>query len=343
MINVDLNIWTTDLPAGMETRFASDVAVVTAAYESLQDMLNLRDWHIRILLPKDFDETVQDEVNKIGPVRADFGSDRIGGTVVGKLVTKDVERGHYTIVFNPELWRQLWPFGLEHLFQLNAMFHEFGHVLFADLYHQVLAVAESPSRADALSSLILELGRECQEEYIVDRLALDLLRTCVTVEVAGDDQTNETLECLAMIYHDQLIEKLEVVTHEWPGAVWNYRLHAIDLNQMVETILKQTKEMLILLIHVQAFRDVYDDTCLFEIDEYARTNASRLYFADLWTDFASVLQGFSLPLTPDEFQEADSVVYRASETLLMQLWKRLGLEPRMTEEGCFWSVSEPLS
>jgi hypothetical protein len=267
----------------------------------------------------------------------DFQPERIGGTVVGgKTLRRTKDYSEVDLILGVDAIRSLTSDDRRFLDAIMLVTHEYGHALIGRLRAAAgTAPAElAEHQAQTLEEAAIALALRAADEYRCDMLANRVIAGIATTTDEAGEQKPANLWALHGEGHVcALAEALEQVHPGWPDLVQSYREHRLNLTEMVFTVAGQTREVLILLAHTDAY------AASASLPPITRGNPSMpehpalaLYLHDAWKPIRRVLQTGAIIPSLQEFADVDCAI-KAAGSGIAKMWRRLGLRSTRLDSG----------
>jgi hypothetical protein len=314
-------------------------------YPGLREFASLAgvpDLRVLLVLTDDFAGEV---TSRLGlPAGEGYKTDRLGGTAVAKNLDLPGHPDTDVVVFDAAVLRFDDP--PTTAMSTYVVAHEIGHSIFRHVRRLGQEFDEVADALTGLQVLARAIVRAAVEEYRCDRLAAILLEAggwFSVTEETGTPRPWRTSDSLGgPVHRAQVADVLNDHVHPgWPDAVMAYRRHELSLDDLWETIVAGTDQLMTLLAHAEA------EASELEIPgplhaECADHPGAVLYAAPVWDSIMRVVA--EQKVVPDlaEFATRELDVLDVGEGAIFMLWSTLGVRPREEPSGdLFIEVGDP--
>jgi len=312
-------------------RITELLAGLTTAFASTGELAGLSPQSVEIVVAEDVAAAVKSLATEVIGVESlqDFSLERVGGTVTGKTMFRDVAHEFPVVVLDAAVFRD--ESAICRVGEIQITAHELAHAFIG----QLRAAGGEPMDPTSLPWEVSRwIARYVIEEYIADSIAESVLGRCGTVTQA--DGTTRPLACVdfaecAPYFVSAAQETLDNIAE----TIHDYRLGLIDLETMWLAVQPRTSQMLIALAHAQAEHDHVSG----HPGPYA-TDGAAAPLDRAWRDVCAC---FSVPLFEgaERFVQAEQAALDRAGKAVLGLWRELGLTFRPEGAAFYISVAPP--
>lgn len=284
-------------------------------------------WIVCDEFENDVEELIREEVPD-----ASFQADRLGGTVVGKLLNMPGDdrvvalNGKYLL--DPS---ENWNSGD----YLLIVAHELTHVLQAEARSM-----ESILRVDDQDGHWIRRTWRSAVGHAADEYRADVLAAAVLGKIATSDHSDGTSRAASItdtVFLGNLgsaHEAIQSLHPKLPDIVDSYRTHTISLDELVMAVMKTTQQLLIVLGHASAIcEELGMPEFLWENELVVSERATDLYVKPLWQPILQVLQEQPVLSPPADLAGHEEALKEVGEGSVEDFWKTLGLSVKELEDG----------
>lgn len=304
---------------------------VTAIFAALRQQMGMRPQALEIVIAEDVAAAVQALAGNVIGVEAseDFVTERVGGIVVGKTMFRDAAHEDAVVVLDSTVFRS--DAAVARVGEIQITAHELAHSLIG----QLRAAGRRPMEPTSLPWEVSRwLARYAIEEFLADSVAEVVLG--LTGTAALDDGSTRPLtssdfgECA-----ETFLSAVEETFATVVSTIHDYRLGRIDLEAMWLMVQPKTSEMMISLAHAQAERD--------HLSDGGRDCVTSGLAAPLDHAWRAVCDCLEIPLSdgPEHFARAEQEAIDRAGSVIVELWRHLGLTFRPEGESFYISVAPP--
>jgi len=282
---------------------------------------------LEVILTADLEQTVRQRMR----VRYDegdpsqFQANRFGlGQVVAKNLPQDDQYDHVIIVFDRDMWPDA---GGDSAMQAQGFLllaHELTHPLLQRTRIRSGVAKDVVYPSWMPGEIARSMGRTLMDEYRADWMA-DVVLQAVASKGQGGEPLREW-ELDGAFQLDELRKAMLQAHEQIPQVVQDYRERRIDLMTMWPRVTLWTEYVLTAFVHVRAAADGMDPPVpVLQDSSFSELPFVRLYLSDVIVPFLAALRRGPLLPTPTEWVGLEPDVTRTAETLIREIWRRLGL------------------
>lgn len=252
-----------------------------------------------------------------------FTAERLGGTVMGKILPSTADGSPFTIILSDAVWLEDNAEATAHGASIIA--HELGHCVVESCRR---ASGYTPSMTDLTmgESVAREIAGDALEEYRVGQIENAVLGA-VGTSGKGDDAVPLALRHL---YGDDYVHALGeiltgVVYPGWPDRVQTYRDWKISMEDMWEGLARSAWEAFVLIAHAAAVALSADEPDPITEGEFADAPAVSLYLDEPWECIRDIADSVSVLCTPAASAKMEERVYTEGVDAVLAMFGELGL------------------
>jgi hypothetical protein len=323
------------------TAFSEWAETLFSVMSAFAELAGVPDLRVHLVLADDFAGEVTSRLG-LEP-GAPFTTERLGGTAIGKnLELPDADAS--VIVLDASVLA----FDAPEAAALAAylMLHEMAHSVFRLLRRRSSEPTPAATLDDGPEQIARSMVRAAVEEYRADRLAagvLDVGQWFSVTDENGNTRPWQPSDSLGGLVHRAQVASVldENVYPGWPDAVWAYRTHRLALDDLWQSVVTWTDQLLTLLAHAEAEADGagMPGPLAAECSDHP---GSRIYVGPTWTGIRDVMaEQLLVPDLPD-FAQQERDLLDAGQRAVLEMWARLGVRPSLTPDGqLFIAVDDP--
>lgn len=319
----------------VDSRVESSLSMLAAAFDGLRELYDLPQAELlEFVIAKHLSEAVRDEAGRTVGVEdlSRYELERLGGVVVGKTMFRDDAHRHIVIVLDAAIFETIEPSA--RALELYLVSHELAHGLIGQLRsagRPAMAPTNLPWKASHW------LARYALEEYLADSLAEIVLRQLGHVTDAAGEAHPLSIR-VVFPRSPAFVDAALVQLTQTGDRIHQYRLDG-QLESMWGDVQAATSRILITLAHAQAEVDEPTGRPAAPVTSVRVREFGPLH--DCWDAMHQLFASFPLLCTRKRFAELEPQVLEEAGSLVLQLWRELGLTFRPEADSFHIAVAAP--
>jgi hypothetical protein len=314
-MTIEIDFAADSLTSEQQATFAADATAVYAVLDRMRRDAELPASQIKLLVADDFVTAVRGNQRDEEP----FVAERPFGRVGAKNLAQDEASERVVIVFDSQVGNDRWR-------ALGLIAHELAHPILTRARHAsgVLDNVVYPSHTP--TEIARSISRIGFDEYRADTIADIVLGAARTRTVDGVHSPARTWDLLGQDYWEGVREYFSGLYPQLPDLVQTYREWRLDLMSIWVEVVRQSEAIVTAFMHARAHADgADDDIAILDSNRIRSLPFVRLYLADTLPPYLNAVRMGPILPQMEEVASLDAQVVAAGESMLREIWRRLGL------------------
>jgi hypothetical protein len=302
--------------------FTADANQVFGALEYVRTEASIPSTRVDVIVASDFTAAVRAHMRDGEGL---FDAERPFGRASAKNLAQDAAGEHVVIVFDARPLT-MHPDGYDRFHALGTIAHELAHPILERARHEsgVLSGVVRPSHTPG--EISRSLGRIGVDEYRADAICDIVLAQVSSKTVDGVVSPAVTWDRDGQGWFNTVRDLFATLHPKLPDVIQTYREWGMDLETMWREVVMQSEAIVTAFMHARAHADQADaPVAILDAPEIRDLPFVQLFLHDTLPPYLETARDGPIVPPLADFAALDARIVSASETMLREIWRRLGL------------------